>query len=277
MVGKWARIQIVSNYVTSTLSRNDKGLGLRRGRLAEAVVAAMSDEDNAVEKSTDAPEKDSRPSTALQLLDTLKVLLTNDEVQLHFDYTRFWMTCASLADKVTKAVLPHSTKRTRELAGDGVSAGPAILTDVLHEAVKYQRASKPLEQCTLGDAVNVLRRFLADEPVDKFTKAAFECSSGPIPEQLRPSYMAEADEKEKIVDGTQCVDGDNTAETEVVKRQEDGRAGEGKAGRGAASTEDTVGSDDARGAKDDDSGPNIREVFAARKKHRGRRLLRTRK
>ncbi|KAK5127814.1 hypothetical protein LTR85_004930 [Meristemomyces frigidus] len=188
--------------------------------------------------------------SGIQLLKSFKDTTVSDEPQLHFDYLGFWMLCADLMGKLYKDVMHLLPKKFRP----GVDQGPSLIIALFYEAVRYQRASRPLEQCALGAAVRILCECIGKYGENTFTKAAFEQSSGHIPKHMRPDLTGK---KRTPASPAESVPDDEVLTAEKLEGQ-DGVVGEERPA-------------DTTGALD------VREVFAARKRRGGRRLLRTRK
>jgi len=127
----------------------------------------------------------------------------------------------------------------------------------MYEALRYQRAPRPLEQYAFGQAAEVLQDFLRDEQNDKFTRAALEKTSGHIAEHLRPQLPDESHDTDPCATD---VSGD-------MKRSKQEGEAHGDAVKNYGGLDGV--------AAEVGYGPNVREIFAARKKP-GRRFLRMR-
>lgn len=232
----------------------DRQLGCSRGEIIDVVLRAMREKKAAGGVSGKRPKQVHRENadvTGLQLLHTYKDLVVNDEPELNFDYIRFWMSCTEVLVMIRKVC---QSKLAKEFCEAGFEA--LIVSGLLLDAATYQFASRPLGSSVIAKAATVLQKHI-DAQGDRFTKAAFEQSSGHIPTnaQFTPSLSAHDEQSAPryVSEG-------------VPEAEDDGGAQGGVA--------DTAGGNGE--AEAPETGPDVREVFAARKK-RGRRFLRTRK
>ncbi|KAK3618957.1 hypothetical protein LTR56_024324 [Elasticomyces elasticus] len=125
-----------------------------------------------------------RMFSPLELLETMKEHFIASEVQLNFDYVSFFRVCIEITSALTRLGYPG-------LASD--TPTPSIpsydMVDVLlRESADTVAASRPLAATAFARAAAVLKTFIVEEG-GVLKQAAFEKSSGHIPEHMRPTRV----------------------------------------------------------------------------------------
>ncbi|KAK5686411.1 hypothetical protein LTS10_002529 [Elasticomyces elasticus] len=188
--------------VTATLfrslakhQRNAAMSVLSTDQLFETVLNTLADASAAeAEKSTASKSKRNKSSrrtfSPLELVETLKEHLIASEVQLNFDYISFFRTCI----EIILAMMKHSCP---ELSHDtGTLPAPAYeLVDVLlREAAGAVAAGVQVSATVFATSAAILETAIMREG-GSLKRAAFEKSSGHIPEHMRPKLAGSEEYK----------------------------------------------------------------------------------
>ncbi|KAK5720427.1 hypothetical protein LTR17_014984 [Elasticomyces elasticus] len=162
---------------------------LSTDQLFENVLNSLADVSAAeAEKSTTSKSKRHKSSrrtfSPLELVETLKEHLIASEVQLNFDYISFFRICVEIILAMMKHTCPELSHDT------GTLPAPAYeLVDVLlREAASVVATGGQVSGTAFASSAAILETVITKEG-GSLKRAAFEKSSGHIPEHLRPKQV----------------------------------------------------------------------------------------
>ncbi|KAK5119636.1 hypothetical protein LTR85_007465 [Meristemomyces frigidus] len=163
-------------------------LDFDRGEVVDVVLQSMTENAATVSGSDSKSPARSSPTsqqhyTPLQLLSTLKKNLIADEPQLNFDYFTYYQSCANLLQGVIEIVQVGVPAAAR------CPPNPLyeVVDRLLWEAAEAVTSGQPLGPTRFGRAAAFLQIFI-EEDGKRFSKAAYDQSSGRIPKHKRPDF-----------------------------------------------------------------------------------------
>lgn len=122
--------------------------------------------------------------TPLQLLSTLKKHSIADEPQLNFDYITFLESCFSL---MTSIISSARCNMPRDSKVHQIEVGYELVDYLLWDAAEALTSGHPSQTTAIKHAAATIQGFIQTDG-KRFSKEAFDQSSGRIPEHKRHNF-----------------------------------------------------------------------------------------